>query len=67
MPHDLVEMGMGGRSVSMNKYERERARQRPWYRRLGGLPSQAEIDSWNLKRPDRASTIRGETDKETDA
>lgn len=48
MRHVYVEHGIGGGAVKMNRYERERADQRPWYRRVWGIPSQAEVDSWGL-------------------
>jgi hypothetical protein len=53
MRHSYIEKGglSGGATVSMNQREQERARERPWYRRLWGIPSQAEVDSWELKRP----------------
>lgn len=51
--HVYVVTGISGGSVSMNRFERERAYQRPWYRRMWGPPSQATVDSWGLneRRP----------------
>jgi len=60
LPHSYFATGMGGGCVNMNDFERERSHQRPWYRRFWGMPSQAEVDSWGLKRPDRASTSWGD-------
>lgn len=50
MRHVYKETGIGGAFVKMNQVEREHADARPWYRRIRGLPSQAEVDSWGLER-----------------
>jgi hypothetical protein len=52
MRHSYMLRGLGGgQMLHMNQYECEREKQRPWYRRLWGLPSQDEVDSWDLQRP----------------